>query len=157
MKKLLSLIVCVLMISGCQDASINRIKKDNSLSGLHEITYLYIGRPDCGDCKEFHPILTSYLEENKGTYLYYLNIQAFRDAAMQEGASEKEIDFYKNIREELDFNWTPILKLVNKGETISEYTYLSEEYYEIKDDTKKAQAKEKFVEDFKTWMANIYE
>ena len=160
MKKLLSLIVCVLMISGCQDASINRIKKDNSLSGLHEITYdelenklssddtfvLYIGRPDCGDCKEFHPILTSYLE-----------IQAFRDAAMQEGASEKEIDFYKNIREELDFNWTPILKLVNKGETISEYTYLSEEYYEIKDDTKKAQAKEKFVEDFKTWMANIYE
>jgi len=30
MKKLLSLIVCVLMISGCQDASINRIKKDNS-------------------------------------------------------------------------------------------------------------------------------
>ena len=171
MKKLLSLIVCVLMISGCQDASINRIKKDNSLSGLHEITYdelenklssddtfvLYIGRPDCGDCKEFHPILTSYLEENKGTYFYYLNIQAFRDAAMQEGASEKEIDFYKNIREELDFNWTPILKLVNKGETISEYTYLSEEYYEIKDDTKKAQAKEKFVEDFKTWMANIYE
>ena len=83
------------------------------LLGLHEITYdelenklssddtfvLYIGRPDCGDCKEFHPILTSYLEENKGTYLYYLNIQAFRDAAMQEGASEKEIDFYKNIRE----------------------------------------------------------
>ena len=46
---------------------------------------------------------------------------------------------------------------INKGETISEYTYLSEEYYEIKDDTKKAQAKEKFVEDFKTWMANIYE
>ena len=70
---------------------------------------------------------------------------------------ELRIDFYKNIREELDFNWTPILKLVNKGETISEYTYLSEEYYEIKDDTKKAQAKEKFVEDFKTWMANIYE
>lgn len=60
---------------------------------------------------------------------------------MQEGASEKEIDFYKNIREELDFNWTPILKLVNKGETISEYTYLSEEYYEIKDDTKKPRQK----------------
>ena len=129
---------------------------ENKLSS-DDTFVLYIGRPDCGDCKEFHPILTSYLEENKGTYLYYLNIQAFRDAAMQEGASEKEIDFYKNIREELDFNWTPILKLVNKGETISEYTYLSEEYYEIKDDTKKAQAKEKFVEDFKTWMANIYE
>lgn len=46
MNKLLSLIVCVLMISGCQDASINRIKKDNSLSGLHEITY-----DDISGCK----------------------------------------------------------------------------------------------------------
>lgn len=171
MKKLLSLIVCILMISGCQDASINRIRKDNSLSGLHEITYdglkqklssddlfvLYIGRPDCGDCKEFHPILTSYLDDHEGTYLYYLNIQAFRDASRQEGATQEEIKFYKNIREELDFSWTPTLKLVNKGETISEYTYLSEEYYKIKDDTKKAQAKKKFVEEFKTWMTNIYE
>lgn len=171
MKKLLSLIISLLMISGCVDASINRIKKDIELSGVHEITYtelkeklasddlfiLYIGRPDCSDCKEFYPILTSYLEENEGTYLYYLNIQAFRDASRQESATQEEIDFYKNIREELDFSWTPILKLVNKGETISEYTYLSEEYYKIKDDTKKAQEKEKFVEDFKTWMTNNYE
>ena len=74
--------------------------------------------------------------------LYYLNIQAFRDAASKEGASKEEIDFYDNIREELDFDWTPTLKLVNKGETISEYTYLSEEYYEIKGSKKKEQAKE---------------
>ena len=59
------------------------------------------------------------------------------------GHLKKKLIFYKNIREELDFNWTPILKLVNKGETISEYTYLSEEYYEIKDDTKKSPGKRK--------------
>ena len=72
-------------------------------------------------------------------------------------ATQEEKDFYENIRKELDFNWTPTLKLVNKGETISEYTYLSEDYYEIKDSKKKEQAKEKYVEDFKTWMSNIYE
>ena len=86
MKKLLCLILCLFMISGCQQASTNHIKKDSSLSGIHEITYeqlqkklksdelfaLYIGRPDCGDCREFEPILTSYLEENEGIYIYYL-------------------------------------------------------------------------------------
>lgn len=171
MKKLLSLILCLLMISGCQQTSTNHIKKDSSLSGIHEITYqqlqkkltsdelfvLYIGRPDCGDCREFEPILTSYLEENEGTYIYYLNIQTFRDASRKEDATQEEKDFYENIREELDFSWTPILKLVNKDETISEYTYLSAEYYEIKDSKKKEQAKEKYVKDFKTWMTNVYE
>lgn len=171
MKKLLSLILCLFMISGCQQASTNHIEKDSSLSGIHEITYeqlqkklksdelfvLYIGRPDCGDCREFEPILTSYLEENEGTYIYYLNIKTFRDASKKEDATQEEKDFYENIREELDFKWTPILKLVNKGETINEYNYLSEEYYEIKDSKKKEQAKEKYIKDFKTWMSNIYE
>ena len=68
-----------------------------------------------------------------------------------------QTDFYENIRDKLDFSWTPILKLINNGETISEYTYLSEEYYEIKDSKKKEQAKEKYIKDFKTWMSNIYE
>lgn len=170
MKKILSLILCLLLFSGCQKASTNHIEKDSSLSGIHEITYdqlqdklkgeelfvLYIGRPDCGDCREFEPILKSYLEENEGTYIYYLNIKTFRDASRKEDATQEEKDFYENIREKLDFNWTPILKLVNKGETISEYTYLSEDYYEIKDSKKKTQAKEKYLEDFETWMTNIY-
>lgn len=171
MKKLLGLILlCILMISGCQQASTNHIEKDSSLSGIHELTYdelqkklesdelfvLYIGRPDCGDCREFEPILTSYLEENEGTYIYYLNTKTFRDNSKKEDATQEEKDFYENMREELDFNWTPILKLVNKGETISEYTYLSEEYYEIKDTKEKEQAKEKYIKDFKAWMSNIY-
>ena len=171
MKKILSLILCVFLISGCSKASTNHIKKDSSLSGINEITYeqlqdkldsdelfvLYIGRPDCGDCREFEPILNSYLEENEGTYLYYFNIKKIRDASRKEDATKEEKELYENISKELGIKWTPVLKLVNKGETISEYTYLSEEYYEIKDSKKKEQAKEKYIKDFKTWMSNIYE
>ncbi|WP_294578599.1 thioredoxin family protein [uncultured Thomasclavelia sp.] len=171
MKKIITFIIMILLISGCQFASINHIQKDTSLSGIHELNYqeleeklnsddlfvLYIGRPDCGDCQEFYPILTAYLQENEGVYLYYLNIQAFRDAAMQEDASDDEIAFYDNMREELDFDWTPTLKLVNNGETIDEYTYLSSEYYEIEDEEKRAQAKQEYIDEFETWMSNIYE
>ena len=39
MKKILSLILCVFLISGCSKASTNHIKKDSSLSGINEITY----------------------------------------------------------------------------------------------------------------------
>ena len=39
MKKILSLILCVFLISGCSKASTNHIKKDLSLSGINEITY----------------------------------------------------------------------------------------------------------------------
>ncbi|MFQ6791202.1 MAG: thioredoxin family protein [Thomasclavelia sp.] len=171
MKKLILLITLILTLSGCQKASTIHIQKNSDLSGIHEIDYdslqekltanqpfvLYIGRPDCGDCQEFYPILTTFLKENEGIYLYYLNIQAFRDAALKEDASEAEIAFYDNMQEELDFNWTPTLKLVNNGETIDEYTYLSQEYYQIKDEDKQKQAKEDYIDDFKTWMNDIYE
>ena len=60
MKKLITLIILILTISGCQKASTTHIQKDTSLSGIHEIDYqslqeklnsdelfvLYIGRPD---------------------------------------------------------------------------------------------------------------
>ena len=143
MNKILSLILCVFLISGCSKASTNHIKKDLSLSGINEITY--------------EPILNSYLEENEGTYLYYFNIKEIRDASKKEDATKEEKKLYENISKELDIKWTPVLKLVNKGETISEYTYLSEEYYEIKGSKKKEQAKEKYIDDFKDWMSNIYE
>lgn len=170
MKKLFTIIICILLISGCQKASTNRIEKDSNLAGIHEITYeqlkekmasddlfvLYIGRPDCKDCREFKPILENYLDENKGTYVYYLNIKDIRNASKKADATKEEIERYKNLCNELDFNWTPSLKLVNKGETIDEYTYLNEGYYKLKSSPKKKQAKEKFVTDFEAWMTKIY-
>lgn len=170
MKKLFTIIISILLISGCQKASTNRIEKDKNLAGIHEITYeqlkekmasddlfvLYIGRPDCKDCREFKPILEEYLDENSGTYVYYLNIKDIRDASKKADATPEEINRYEELRKELDFNWTPILKLVNNGETIDEYTYLNEEYYELKGNAKKKQAKEKFIKDFEVWMTKIY-
>ena len=160
------------ILSGCSHTtSTHTIQKDLSKDQIIEINYddvlkkinqkedfvLYIGRPDCGDCREFEPILNSYLEENEGTYLYYFNIKEIRDASRKEDATKEEKELYENISKELGIKWTPVLKLVNKGETISEYTYLSEEYYEIKGSKKKEQAKEKYIDDFKDWMSNIYE
>lgn len=170
MKKLFTIIICILLISGCQKASTNRIEKNNDLAGIHEITYeqlkekmsnddlfvLYIGRPDCKDCREFKPILEKYLDENKGTYVYYLNIKDIRDASKRADATKEEIERYENLCKELDFNWTPSLKLVNKGETINEYTYLDEGYYKLKGNAKKKKAKEKFIKDFKNWMKKNY-
>lgn len=171
MKKLLCLLLCIFLISGCSKASTKRIKKDTSLDSIIEISYeqlkdklnsdelfvLYIGRSDCGDCKEFEPILNSYLKENEGCYLYYLNIKEIRDASNQEDASDEQKDFYENVKKELGINWVPVLKLVNNGETINEYTYLSEDYYEIKDSDEKKQAKKDYVKDFEAWMTNVYE
>ncbi|MFV0393997.1 MAG: thioredoxin family protein [Coprobacillaceae bacterium] len=161
----------VVLISGCSNtASTNLIKKDTNLSGIHEISYeelqnklkadeafvLYIGRPDCGDCEEFYPILESYLTDNKGTYVYYLNVKAFRDAAFADEASEEEITFFENIKEELSFTWTPTLHLYEGNEIKDSYTYLDAEFYDIEDEKEQADKKEEFVSEFKDWMTSIY-
>lgn len=172
MKKLLLLLTCIWILSGCtQTTSTNRIQTNKETAGIHEITYnelqdklhsedafiLYIGRPDCGDCKEFYPILEDYIASHEGTSVYYLNVKAFRDASRQEGASKEEIAFFENIKEELDFTWTPTLKYVSKGIFKDTYTYLSEEYYKIKDESKKEIKKEEFKEEFIAWMDAKFE
>lgn len=161
----------ILLISGCsQTASTNAIEKDTSKSGIHEITYeelqkelksdnsfiLYIGRPDCGDCKEFYPILENYIKENEGTYVYYLNVQAFRDASRADDASEEEKQFYLNIQEELSFEWTPTLHLFEEGKVVDTYTYLDMDFYKIKDKKEQESKKEEFIDKFKEWMNEKY-
>lgn len=166
------LVIIVLILSGClQTTSTNHIQKNDNTTGIHELSYdqlqsklssednfiLYIGRPDCGDCQEFYPILESYINEHVGTSVYYLNVKAFRDASRKEGASDKEVTFFKNIKEELDFQWTPTLKHVKAGKLLDSYTYLSEEYYEIKDESKKEKVKQEFIDDFISWMNTKFE
>ena len=171
MKKFILITLLICIISGCSNTtSTNTIKKDTSLDKIINLTYdqlnkklkcddifvLYIGRPDCRDCQEFEPILNEYLDDNKGVYLYYLNTKEFRDAAKSSNASKKEIDFYDNLYEELDFKWTPTLKLINSGKFISNYQYLDEDYYQINDKTESKEAKETFINDFKEWMNEIF-
>ncbi len=113
---------------------------------------LYIGRPDCGDCREFNPLLANYLNEKGQFQVYYLNVKQFRDAANQEGASAEQIDFYNNMREDLEFTWTPTLQHRQGWTVLSQYTYLSEAYYALSDDQEKEEAKNQAVTDFENWM-----
>ncbi len=155
-----------LCISGCQQASTNTLSKDVHLSGIQEIDYqqltnkidnkesfiIYIGRPDCLDCVEFTPILETFLSKNQGMYVYYVNIKTYRDNAMKPEASMQEIEFYENLKEQLQYDWTPTLQFISNGAIIDSYEYLSVEYYKIEDENTQIQEKEKYIDNFETWM-----
>lgn len=166
MKKLISIITLLSILSGCASSTSTTIKKDTTTAGIHEVSYdelqtklnskdrfiLYIGRPDCGDCKEFYPLLETYIDENKGTSIYYLNVKAFRDASRKEEASKEEKEFFENMQKTLDYQWTPTLKYIDNGKFLDSYTYLDEAYYKIKEEDQKQKEKQAFIDRFKTWM-----
>ena len=163
-KSIIVLLLCTMFVSGC---SVQESNKDNTNLNeyINEISYeelqekllteddfiLYIGRPDCGDCQQFQPILEEYLDQNK-TEIFYVNIKSFRDAALKEDASQEEVEFYESIRENIHFNWTPTLNHISNGKYVSTYTYLDEAYYEIEDTTKQESVKEEFNQAFYDWM-----
>lgn len=171
MKKILSIVVLCCVLIGCTTNSSKVIEKDEAKAGIHEISYpdlkqklaskdrfiLYIGRPDCGDCKEFYPILEEYITNHQGTSVYYLNVKAFRDASRKPEASKEEKDFFENMQKELDYQWTPTLKYIDGGKIIDTYSYLDEAYYKIEDEKQKQKEKQTFVDTFKTWMDAKFE
>lgn len=162
----------LIILSGCQkETTTSYIKKDTTMTGIQEISYeelqntlqldtafvLYIGRPDCSDCREFHPILETYMEEHKGVYVYYLNIQAFRDASRREDANAEEIAFFENMQEELSFSWVPTLHVYKDQKIVDSYQYLDSDFYTIEDSNKQEKKKKEFITDFEHWMNKIYE
>ncbi len=171
MKKFLFILSLCLLVAGCssiQEPTHQSVTKDR-VEGIVDIDYdtlvdklnndvdflLYIGRPDCQDCREFDPILQAYLEQHPHQGIYYLNIKTFRDEANQEGASEEKKLFYTNLREELDFSWTPILKHIQSGKTVSEFQYLDEDYYQLSLEQRPARLKE-FNQAFIQWFEDVY-
>lgn len=166
MKKVILLCILIAILGGCAKSTSPKITKQVETSGIHEISYdelkkklsskdvfiLYIGRPDCGDCKEFYPILEEYINNHQGTSVYYLNVKAFRDASRAPEATPEEKDFFENIQKELEYQWTPTLKYIENGKIIDSYSYLDEEYYKIKDKNKKTKEKQSFIDTFITWM-----
>ena len=80
MKKTILFLLACLLLSGCYSRKTERLQ----IQGIQEINYqeltqnlnsdvtfvLYIGRPDCGDCQEFYPILEEYIESHEGTGIY---------------------------------------------------------------------------------------
>ena len=101
MKKLLILCLTLILL-GCSTSSV----KKKSVKGIKEIQYtelkklmkedvsfmLYLGRPDCGDCQAFKPILEDYLNKHPDEGVYYLDIKAYRDASLKEDATKEEIN-----------------------------------------------------------------
>lgn len=168
MKKLLHVLLCLIVLCGCTQSSSTATKLE--IDGIQTIEYeeliqnlnsdvtflLYIGRPDCGDCQEFYPVLEEYINEHEGTGIYYLNIKEYRDAAKAEDATEEEIAFYDNLYEELDFDWTPTIHVVSSGEFTATYQYLDEEYFDIEDREEQLERKQEFLDEFETFMDNYF-
>ena len=165
MKKIISLFLIFLMLIGCQQP-IEKIQ----IQGIENIDYkkliqnlnspvkfiLYIGRPDCGDCQEFYPILQDYINTHEGSGIYYLNIKDFRDQAKAQDATEEEKSFYDQLYKELHFDWTPTIHVISNGQFIDTYQYLDEDYYEIKDGLKQRDRREEFLEEFELFMDEYF-
>lgn len=167
MKKTILFLLACLLLSGCYSRKTERLQ----IQGIQEINYqeltqnlnsdvtfvLYIGRPDCGDCQEFYPILEEYIESHEGTGIYYLNIKSFRDQANKEDASQEEKDFYENLYKKLHFDWTPTIHIISNGKFIRTYQYLDEDYFEIEDRMKQKERRQEFLDEFEEFMDSYFE
>ncbi len=167
MKKGLCLLLMMFVLLGC--SSSNQTKKIE-INGIQSINYekltqnlnsdvkfiLYIGRPDCGDCQEFYPILEEYVQENPRTGIYYLNIKDFRDKAKAKDATQEEKDFYDNLYKELHFDWTPSIHIIENGKFLKTYQFLDEDYFEIKDREKQKEKKQEFIHEFYKFMDEYF-
>lgn len=167
MKKIFFLILILLTVIGCTRQPATKIQ----INGIEEIHYekliqnlnsnvkfiLYIGRPDCGDCQEFYPILEEYINNHEGSGIYYLNIKEFRDRSRSEDASQQEKDFYENLYEELHFDWTPTIHIIENGKFIDTYQYLDEDYIEMNDRKKQIERRQEFLDAFEEFMNKYFE
>ncbi len=166
MKKWWILIIIPFVLLGCKAKVETQYDR---VTSIQEINYtelkeklssntdflLYIGRPDCGDCAIFYPYLEEYVQ-NTNQGIYYLNVKNFRDNSKKEDATQEEIDFYKNLQTNLDFDWTPTLQHYQNGKVIDCFTFLNLEYYSIEDETEKEKKFNEFVDGFKKWIDTNY-
>ncbi len=101
--------------------------------------------------------MEEYVEQHDGTGLYYLNIKEYRDRARDKDASQEEKDFYENLYERLDFDWTPTIQKITNGKIVESYQYLDEDYFDIKDRQKQLEEKQAFLDEFEIFMNTYFE
>ncbi|MEG0275905.1 MAG: thioredoxin family protein [Coprobacillus sp.] len=167
MKRLLIVCLSLIVLTGC--ISTKKTDKIN-IEGIQEIKYeeltkslnsnvkfiLYIGRPDCGDCQEFYPLLEDYVNKHSNTGIYYLNIKNFRDRAKADNATQEEKDFFDNLYKELKFEWTPTVQVISNGKIIKSYQYLDEDYFNIKDRNEQKEKKQQFIDEYYQFMDSYF-
>lgn len=166
MKKVISLLLSLFIMFGCQKEATQKLQ----IEGIQNIEYqeliqnlnshvtfmLYIGRPDCGDCQEFYPILEEYINEHTGSGVYYLNIKEFRDRARSDDATQDEKDFYEDLYQELHFDWTPTIHIISNGKFIKSYQYLDEDYVQMTDRVKQKEKRQEFLDAFQEFMDSYF-
>lgn len=166
MKKILFILLILCTLLGC---NMNTSYKD--INGIVSVDYetiselmdedvsflLYIGRDDCGDCIEFYPILEEYMNNHKDIGIYYLNIREIRDNARKEDASEEEKQFYEDIYNLFEIEWTPTIEWIRNGNIYKKYQFLDEDYIKIKDRELQKQRREEFLNEFKDFMKKYEE
>lgn len=73
--------------------------------------YIYIGRPDCGDCMLFEPMFENVIEKyNLYDKIYYLNVKHFK---------ETNSDQWKSFKNKYGFTQTPAIIHFKNAENIS--------------------------------------
>ena len=166
MKKIFLFLLLLFVLLGCQSHPNEKLK----IKGIQSIQYeeliqnlnknvtfmIYIGRPDCGDCQQFYPVLEEYIQSHPNTGIFYLNIKAFRDQAKKEDATKEEKDFYENLYQELHFDWTPTIHIISNGRFIKTYQYLDEDYFQIKDRNEQKQKRQEFLDEFQKFMDDYF-
>lgn len=166
MKKLFCLLIAFAFLTGC-----NKVVEEVELSydrpvGIVEIDYdslqekletptdfiLYIGRPDCGDCKLFYPCLEQFIQNHEGSGIYYLNIKSFRDNANKEDATKEEKEFYENLKENLGFAWTPSLIRYQDGQKAECFEFLDASFQRQEGNIEENPQFKQSVAEFESWM-----
>ncbi len=165
MKKIYLFLLSFLCLVGCQNTT-ERLKIEGIVNIEYEeltqnlnsdVTFmLYIGRPDCGDCQVFYPMLEKYINENQETGLYYLDIKSLRDQANSKDATQEKKEFYENVYKELHFDWTPTLHIISNGKFTKTYQYLDEDYFKMKDREKQKERKQQFIDEFYQFMDDYF-
>lgn len=114
---------------------------------------LYIGREDCRDCQKFHPIANDYIGKNSLNGIYYFDIKNYRDKTLIDIPSQKDVNFYDQLKKTFDIKWVPSIYHIRNGTIIDKFEYLSSEYYQL-DENEKKEAEIKYNYEFYVWMTN---
>ncbi|KAI4453012.1 peptidyl-prolyl cis-trans isomerase-related [Holotrichia oblita] len=101
---------------------------------------LLIARPDCGTCQMFYKeIFNEYLYQFVGEFLMF-NTAPYRDPTVVTPTNptprQEDIDLYNNIREELQFNWTPTLVVFKNNRIEERFQWLDGNYLSSNNDYK---------------------
>lgn len=141
------------------------------ISGIVEVDYemisqlmnddvsflLYVGRDDCGDCIEFYPILEDYMNHHSSIGIYYLNIRQIRDQANEDDATKEEKEFFENIYEYFQIEWTPIIEWIRNGKIYKKYQFLDENYINIENREEQKEKRKEYLQEFEDFMKKYEE